>query len=392
MSGVTTGIDSLLNSVDSPYSVSSSIEDGAFGASTVNGEMSSNLFGQAAGDEMGKMDFLLLLTTQLQYQDPLEPMENTEFVSQLAQFSALEGNSNIEAAINDLGKDYKESLDILNYNALSTTNASAVSLIGKEVRLKQTSAFHTMGENTDVKVHVGEKSSVELQFLDAEGEVVKTMTTGAKDSENSAVVSWDGLKDDGTFASTGTYYLNVVGSDEDSALYCFEEDMVEGIRYTAEGPLVKIGGKEIPVANILDISKGDASKSSIDSGLSTSTAVSLIGKTVRYGSDDITYTPMSGGVVKVQADLGGYNSATVQVKDKDGKVVKTAQLDGTGYLELDATDHNGNGPYSVEVMEDYASIYSEGVVDGIVTKDGVVKLKIGTDEITLSDILDIKES
>ena len=392
MSGVTSGIDSLLKTVDSPYSVSSSIEDGAFGASTVNGEMSSDLFGQAAGDEMGKMDFLLLLTTQLQYQDPLEPMDNTEFVSQLAQFSALEGNTNIEEAINNLGEDYKESLDIQNYTALSTTNASAVSLIGKEVRLKQTSAFHTAGENTEVKVNVGERSSVELQFLDDNGDVVKTIETGPKDSENSAVVSWDGLKDDGTFASSGTYSLNIVGSEEDSSLYCFDQDVVDGIRYTADGPMVKIGGKEIPIVNVLDISQGEASKSSVDSGLTTSTAVSLIGKTVRYGSDKISYTPMNGAIVKVQADLGGHNSATVQVKDKSGTVVQTAKLDSTGYLELDATDHNGNGPYSVEVAEDYASIYSEGVVDGIVTKDGVIKLKIGTDEITLSDILDIKES
>lgn len=41
-------------------------------------------------DQLGKMDFLQILVTQLRYQDPLKPMDDREFVSQLAQFSALD--------------------------------------------------------------------------------------------------------------------------------------------------------------------------------------------------------------------------------------------------------------------------------------------------------------
>jgi flagellar basal-body rod modification protein FlgD len=44
---------------------------------------------------MGKDDFLNLLVTQLQHQDPLNPAESTEFTAQLAQFSSLEQLSNI---------------------------------------------------------------------------------------------------------------------------------------------------------------------------------------------------------------------------------------------------------------------------------------------------------
>lgn len=69
--------------------------------------------------ELGKEDFLLLLVTQMQYQDPLEPTDNTQFVAQLAQFSALEQMSNLNQTV---------------------SNNSAYALVGQEVLVRQTSS------------------------------------------------------------------------------------------------------------------------------------------------------------------------------------------------------------------------------------------------------------
>lgn len=71
------------------------------------------------GSELGKEDFLLLLVTQMQYQDPLDPADNTQYVAQLAQFSELEQMSNLNSTAN---------------------NNSAYTLVGKEVLVRQTSS------------------------------------------------------------------------------------------------------------------------------------------------------------------------------------------------------------------------------------------------------------
>lgn len=71
------------------------------------------------GSDLGKEDFLLLLVTQMQYQDPLEPADNTQFVAQLAQFSALEQMSNLNQTV---------------------SNNSAYALVGQEVLVRQTSS------------------------------------------------------------------------------------------------------------------------------------------------------------------------------------------------------------------------------------------------------------
>lgn len=79
------------------------------------------------GSALGKEDFLMLLVTQMQYQDPLNPQSDTDFVAQLAQFSALEQMQNLNS---------------------TTINSQAFNLVGKEVVIETESAT---GEKTEVQ-------------------------------------------------------------------------------------------------------------------------------------------------------------------------------------------------------------------------------------------------
>ena len=90
---------------------------------------SSNVFGDQF---IGKDGFLKLLITQLQNQDPLDPMKNEDFAAQLAQFSSLEQMQNLNESFNDL---------------MALSQVSSTALIGKEVTYQdQSTGEYVSGE------------------------------------------------------------------------------------------------------------------------------------------------------------------------------------------------------------------------------------------------------
>ena len=404
MTSVSSDISSFL-SPQQPYTARASVTDGGAVDTTtskVTGDRNSGLFA-AASKEMGKDDFLMLLVTQLRYQDPLNPMDNTEFVSQLAQFRALESNTNIEKAIQNLDQSFKGTVDAQTYSAQSITNSGAVSLIGKSVRMRQTTLewYAKAGESVPLQVHLGNATAGIVEIVDKDGEVVKTLEASEKDKQNSVHLVWDGTNDTGQVAKPGTYGIRIQGQESNAALYAYVQDVVEGVRFSETGALVKIGGKEISIGNVLDVSMGNGSSAA--TSFSPSTAVSLLGKEIRVRRESLTYNQLDNEIVTATINAGSRQQVRVNLTDSSGNVVfsTTVQADSNGIAQLVWNGETVMGQYApagiyqirIEGQKDDPSLYAflDGVVDGVTNLGGNAQIRVNGTVIDISDIVDIAE-
>ncbi len=161
--------------------------------------------GSAAKALSGNFDtFLKLLTAQLQNQDPLEPMDTSEFTRQLVQYSSVEQgiytNKNLETLI-----------------GLQKTGGlgSAVSYLGRTVTAEDDQAALANGEAAWTYTLPRAAENVTLTVKNADGKTIYT-GTGPKTAGANTVV-WDGRTNAGGTAPDGTYTLEVAATDSAGA-------------------------------------------------------------------------------------------------------------------------------------------------------------------------------
>ena len=175
-------------------------------------EFNQAISNSTAGTELGKEQFLQLLVTQLQYQDPLNPMEDQEFIAQMAQFSSLEQLMNLNTSMQGL-------TDATNNQQMF----SATSYIGKYV----TAVGNVVGKAsvTDAEGKVTTEvtplyysfnaptASGSITVRDSSGNVVYVESLEAKSSGTIFKFSWDGRNGTGATVADGTYTVSVTGID-----------------------------------------------------------------------------------------------------------------------------------------------------------------------------------
>ncbi len=197
--------------------------------SAVTASSSTNMFSQAVdsqagGDTLGKEDFMLLLVTQFQYQDPLNPMEDKEFIAQLAQFSSLEQLMNLNT-----------SMEGLTQATYSQEMINATSFIGKTVDVTGSAVSKVTDSTTgEVKVSgmiyaLGEAAvSGGFNVFDANGELVASYDVGPK-AAGSHPFTWDGMTSYGTPAPDGVYTLMPAFTNADGQPITGVGQVVDGL-------------------------------------------------------------------------------------------------------------------------------------------------------------------
>lgn len=144
---------------------------------------------------LGQEDFLKLMTTQLQNQDPLKPMENGDFLAQMAQFSTVAGIEEMNQSITGMADTFQ-----------SQQITQAASVIGKRVLVDGDAAQLEQGHLEGAVQLDSAATYLQISIRSDSGELVKTLDLG-KSMAGLREFSWDGITDDGGAAPPGTYFI-----------------------------------------------------------------------------------------------------------------------------------------------------------------------------------------
>ena len=193
--------------------------------------------------DINSIDFMTLLVAQIRNQDPMSPMDNAEFTSQLTQFTMLEELEGMNAAMEE---------NLLMSQSLN--NTAMLALVGREVTVEGDVVSLSDGEATGNMVNVQGPGTATIEVTDESGNVIHTYT---KDVDKGlADISWDGLLEDGTVAEDGDYTISVSieNGETEVPFVTLMTGPVEGIRYENNVAVVTVNDHEYYVSEIYKVS------------------------------------------------------------------------------------------------------------------------------------------
>lgn len=146
---------------------------------------------------LGQDEFLELMTTQLRNQDPMEPMDNGEFLAQIAQFGTVNGINELLSSFQDLSTNLQSS------QALQASN-----LIGRSVLVEHDEGYLSATGTMQGAAELPDSADVTVNIYDTSGQVVNRIELGSQ-SPGLVPFVWDGTTLSGERAVSGRYRIEV---------------------------------------------------------------------------------------------------------------------------------------------------------------------------------------
>ncbi|MBK6897079.1 MAG: flagellar hook capping family protein [Alphaproteobacteria bacterium] len=189
-------------------------------------------------------DFLQLLTTQLQNQDPLSPLDTNEFTSQLVQFAGVEQQININSKLNNL-----VSLGIGN------SFSSALNYVGKDVSYLSAEMYYDGAKPVEINYAIeGVSNKTTINIFSEDGELV--FSQDVSDDEGVENFTWNGQKKGGGTVPAGTYNVRVDAIDADDKSLKTSTVVtgnVKGIETQNGQTFLLVGERAVSIANIINV-------------------------------------------------------------------------------------------------------------------------------------------
>ncbi len=198
---------------------------------------------------LGKDDFLTLLVAQLENQDPFNPTDEKEMISQLAQFSSLEQLTNISETL-------ESGLSVLN----AQTATSAVSYIGKSIMAQGYELVKDGESMSETQFTLDDPVyGVTAHIYDEDGKLVQTEVLGDLSAGDHSYV-WDGLDYDGDEVDDGTYVIALTGYSDESlstsvSISTNVSGVVSGMSFEDGNVVLTLeDGRQVNLLNIIEVS------------------------------------------------------------------------------------------------------------------------------------------
>lgn len=194
-------------------------------------------------NQIGKDEFLQMLTHQMQNQDPLNPMDQNKFAADLAQFSQLEQLTNMNTKF-----------DGMNENAKMERKFFAANFVGKTVVTDGNSIeMREDGEPTNIHFNLEDKAKhVIVRILDSKNNVASEIKL--EDIPKGAqMTNWNGKALDGFDSPKGLYRVVVKAWDEgfkEIPTKTQHEGVVQSVYFDGEEPLLDLGNRKIALRDV----------------------------------------------------------------------------------------------------------------------------------------------
>lgn len=201
--------------------------------------------------QLGKDAFLLLLLTQLQNQDPTNPMDNTEMTAQLAQFSQLEQLSNMNSGI-----------ETMTGYIQAQNQFQTLTLIGKNV-LAENDQLSVTGGRSEVEgsIILTETCKVTVYILDSSGNQVRSIDMGTLQAGQHGI-GWDGKNNAGRTVDDGAYKFQVTATSMNGELlsdgvYPQVSGKITSVSFDSTGqPVIHMGNAVLGLGQVVQILEG----------------------------------------------------------------------------------------------------------------------------------------
>ncbi len=150
-----------------------------------------------ANDELGQAEFLELMTAQLKYQDPLQPMENGDFLGQMAQFGTVSGINDLNTTFNTMSASFQ-----------SNQALQASTLVGRRVLVPSQSGFLSEGGSLQGSVDLDQPANkVVFSVTNSAGQLVHRKELGVQQA-GMVDFEWNGLDAGGNAMPAGEYRIS----------------------------------------------------------------------------------------------------------------------------------------------------------------------------------------